>query len=392
MNGIIKRKIAPHFLHVLGMYPIITVIGPRQSGKTTLSRSLLSDWHYVSLEDPDMRSFCINDCKGFLGTYPERTIIDEAQRVPELFSYLQTHVDSVGKNGMYVLTGSQNMHMMESISQSLAGRTSVLKLFPLSYEEQQEGQILPASVDEQIFTGGYPRIFKSAIPPQQFYRDYMDLYVERDVRQLKNIGNLEIFRRFVKLCAGRVGQLLNVQNLADDCGVSATTAKAWLSVLETSFIIYFLHPDYRNFTKRLVKTPKLYFCDTGLACSLLEMHTVSHVSTHYLRGALFENLVINRFRMKSYNCGEEPFLSFWRDKMGIEIDLLTRDSSSLAENSDGLQAWEIKAGATYSEDYFKNIKEWARLANVGHDRCSVIYTGQNMMKTKNGTLVPWDCF
>ena len=385
----IERAITKHFLELLELYPIVTVTGPRQSGKTTLSRAILPDWNYVSLEDPDMRAFCKNDCKGFLETYSEHTIIDEAQRVPELFSYLQTHVDLAHKNGMYVLTGSQNMNMMESISQSLAGRTSVLKLMPFSYEEQCESKILPYGINAQIFTGGYPRIFDSHIPPEQFYKDYIELYVERDVRQLKNIGNLDSFKRFIKLCAGRIGQLLNIQNLADDCGIGATTVKSWLSVLETSFIIYFLQPDYRNFSKRLVKSPKLYFCDTGIACSLLEIENEKQLSSHYLRGSLFENLVINRFRAKAFNYGDEPDLTFWRDKNGVEIDLLSKGKY---DGEQSVRAWEIKAGATYSEDYFKNLARWSQYSGISSDNCSVIYTGQNSMKTKNGMLVPWsDC-
>ncbi len=381
----IQRDISSHLKKLLSMYPVVTVTGPRQSGKTTLVQNLFSDWNYVSLEDPEMRSFCQNDCRGFLDTYSEHTIIDEAQRVPSLFSYLQTHIDSKNKNGIYILTGSQNLNMMESISQSLAGRTSVLKLFPLSYEEQKNGGVLPDSVNEQIFTGGYPRIFNSHIPPEQFYKDYIELYVERDVRQLKNIGNLETFTRFVKLCAGRIGQLLNIQNLADDCGIGATTAKSWISILETSFVIYFLQPDYRNFSKRLVKSPKMYFCDTGLACSLLEIKDYKQLDTHYLRGNLFENLVINRFRMKSFNTGNDPVLNFWRDKNGVEIDLITQNGSG--DNS--IMAWEIKAGATYSEDYFKNLKLWSLYSGLSAENCSVVYTGQNALKTKNGALVPW---
>lgn len=382
----IKREITDHFHELLGLYPLVTVTGPRQSGKTTLARSSLPDWDYVSLEDPDMRAFCKNDCKGFLQSYAERTIIDEAQRVPELFSYLQSHVDLAHKNGMYVLTGSQNMNMMQGISQSLAGRTSVLKLMPFSYEEQRDAGILPESVDAQIFTGGYPRIFDSHIPPAQFCKDYIELYVERDVRQLKNIGDLDTFKRFVKLCAGRIGQLLNVQNLADDCGIGATTAKSWLSVLETSFIIFFLQPDYRNFSKRLVKSPKLYFCDTGLACSLLEIQDEGQLSSHYLRGNLFENLVMNRFRKGFLNRGEEPRMSFWRDKSGVEIDLLTRSRDAGGEN---IRAWEIKAGATYSEDYFKNLRQWSRFSDVPPESCSVIYTGRNQLKTSSGATIPW---
>lgn len=384
----INRSISQHLIYLLSMYPTVTITGPRQSGKTTLARMLLPEWNYVSLEDPEMREFCTIDCKGFLKTYPEHTIIDEAQRVPALFSYLQTHIDLAGEKGMYVLTGSQNLNMMEAISQSLAGRTSVLKLLPFSYEEQKNANILPDTVEEQIFKGGYPRIFDAHIPPEQFYRDYTNLYVERDVRQLKNIGNLETFTRFVKLCAGRIGQLLNYQNLADDCGIGATTAKEWISLLETSFIIYILKPDYRNYTKRLVKSPKLYFTDTGLACSLLEIQNAEQLKSHYLRGNLFENLAINRFRAASYNSGKEPNLSFWRDKNGIEIDLITNNIS--LEGKELPTAWEIKAGSTYSPDYFKNLKHWARLANAGEDFCKVIYTGETTMQTQYGELASWE--
>ena len=383
----VERKISQQLISLLSMYPTVTVTGPRQSGKTTLARMLLPDWNYVSLEDPEIRAFCINDCKGFLKTYPKHTIIDEAQRVPNLFSYLQTHIDLAGEKGMYVLTGSQNLNMMEAISQSLAGRTSVLTLLPFSYEEQNDAKILPDSIEKQIFTGGYPRIFDAHIPPEQFYRDYINLYVERDVRQLKNIGKLETFTRFVKLCAGRIGQLLNYQNLADDCGIGATTAKEWISLLETSFIIYLLKPDYRNYTKRLVKSPKLYFTDTGLACSLLEVQNAEQLKSHYLRGNLFENLTINRFMAAAYNKGKEPGLSFWRDKNGLEIDLITNSISQ--EGKELPAAWEIKAGATYSPDYFKNLKHWMTLADTQEDSCKVIYTGENNMQTQFGEVVAW---
>lgn len=289
---------------------------------------------------------------------------------------------------MYVLTGSQNLNMMESISQSLAGRTSILKRLPLSYEEQLAEEILPQTIEGQIFTGGYPRIFDAHIPPEQFHRDYVSLYVERDVRQLKNIGNLETFTRFIKLCAGRIGQLLNIQNLADDCGIGATTAKTWISLLETSFVIYLLKPDYRNYTKRLVKSPKLYFTDTALACSLLEIQNSRQLVSHYLRGNLFENLVINRFRASYYNWGKEPPITFWRDKNGMEIDLVTN-----AMSDDGREipvGWEIKSGATYSPDYFKNLRHWASLSGTQPENCRVIYTGTQTMHTQAGMLVPWE--
>lgn len=384
----VKRLISNHLISLLNMYPTVTITGPRQSGKTTLARTMLPDWDYVSLEDPEIREFCLYDCKGFLSTYPERTIIDEVQRVPNLFSYLQTHIDLAGKKSMYVLTGSQNLNLIASISQSLAGRTSIIKLLPFSYEEQKQANILPSSIEEQIFTGGYPRIFDAHIPPEQFYRDYINLYVERDVRQLRNIGDLETFTRFIKLCAGRIGQLLNIQNLADDCGIGATTAKTWISLLETSFIIYLLKPDYRNYTKRIVKSPKLYFADTGLACSLLEIQNAAQLKSHYLRGNLFENLAVNRFRAEAFNQGKEPALSFWRDKNGVEIDLIKNTISDNGKESP--VAWEIKAGETYSPEYFKNLKLWAALSASSSEKCNVIYTGQNKLKTQYGNLLPWD--
>lgn len=387
ISSMISRKISARLQSLLAMYPTVTITGPRQSGKTTLARMLLPDWSYVSLEDPEMRAFCQSDCKGFIRTYPRRTIIDEAQRAPELLSYLQTHVDLAGEKGMYVLTGSQNLNMMEAVSQSLAGRTSVLKLLPLSYEEQRDAGILPETVDAQIFTGGYPRIFDAGIPPGQFHRDYISLYVERDVRQLKNIGDLEAFGRFVRLCAGRIGQLLNIQNLADDCGISASAARSWLSVLETSFVIHLLRPDYRSYTKRLVKSPKLYFTDTGLACSLLVIRDAGQLQSHYLRGSLFENLVINRFRASAFNSGTEPDISFWRDKSGTEIDLIT--NTTAPDGRERPSAWEIKAGATYSPDYFRNLRHWAALAGVDADSCKVIYTGAQAMQTQFGEVLPW---
>ena len=231
----VERKISQQLISLLSMYPTVTVTGPRQSGKTTLARMLLPDWNYVSLEDPEIRAFCINDCKGFLKTYPKYTIIDEAQRVPNLFSYLQTHIDLAGEKGMYVLTGSQNLNMMEAISQSLAGRTSVLTLLPFSYEEQNDAKILPDSIEKQIFTGGYPRIFDAHIPPEQFYRDYINLYVERDVRQLLNIKDTRLFSTFIQLLAGRIGTILDVTSISNDCGISTKTVTEWLSILHTSY-------------------------------------------------------------------------------------------------------------------------------------------------------------
>ena len=310
-------------------YPIVTLTGPRQSGKSTLLRHAFPDYKYVSLEDPDIRLFATEDPRGFLATYPDKTIIDEAQRVPALFSYLQTHTDREGHEGMYLLAGSHNFLLMENISQSLAGRTAILKLLPFSHAEMANGNILSSSINEEIFTGGYPRLYDKHITPSEFYPYYIQTYVERDVRLMKNIGDLSKFIRFIKLCAGRIGQLLNLSSLANECGVAVSTISTWISILEASYICYLLKPDYNNYAKRLVKTPKLYFYDTGLACSLLDIQTAEQVSSHFLRGGLFENLVINEFVKKSYNQGQEPDLTFWRDSTGNEVDLLQHIDGNL---------------------------------------------------------------
>lgn len=379
----IDRKLRTKLLDLVSKYPIVTLTGPRQSGKSTLLRTIFPDYLYVSLEDLDTRLFATEDPRGFLTTYPNKTIIDEVQRVPELFSNLQTHVDKENKEGMYLLAGSHNFLLMESINQSLAGRTAILRLLPFSHDEMKIGNILPNTIDEEIFKGNYPRLYDKNIAPIDFYPFYIQTYVERDVRLIKNIGDLSKFIRFIKLCAGRIGQLLNLSGLANECGVSVSTATAWMSLLEASYIIYLLKPDHNNYAKRLVKSPKLYFYDTGLACSLLEIKSVEQVSTHFLRGGLFENLVINEFVKESLNKGEEPNLTFWRDSTGNEVDLLQTDGGKQ-------KAYEIKSGATYSSDYFKGISKWAKLSGAKPDQCFAIYAGDKSMKTSQGDVIMWD--
>ena len=296
----IERILKQKLLEMTNKYPIVTLTGPRQSGKSTLLKTSFPDYKYVSLEDPDMRLFATDDPKGFLATYPDKTIIDEVQHVPSLFSYIQTYTDNENREGMYLLAGSHNFLLMENVNQSLAGRTAILKLLPFSHREMKEGGILPKNVDEEIFKGAYPRIYDKNIEPDDYYPFYIQTYVERDVRLMRNIGDLSKFIRFLKLCAGRIGQLLNLSSLANECGISVTAATAWISILEASYICYLLRPDFNNYAKRLVKTPKLYFYDTGLACSLLEIQNAEQISTHFLRGGLFENLVINEFIKEAY--------------------------------------------------------------------------------------------
>ena len=378
----IQRLLQTKLSELIQKYPIVTLTGPRQSGKSTLLRYSFPDYKYVSLEDPDIRLFATDDPRGFLSTYPDKTIIDEAQRVPTLFSYIQTHTDKAGKEGMYLLAGSHNFLLMENINQSLAGRTAILKLLPFSHTEMKKGDILPCSIDEEIFKGNYPRLYDKNIAPSDYYPFYVQTYVERDVRLMKNIGDLSKFIRFIKLCAGRIGQLLNLSSLANECGVAVSTISAWISVLEASYLCYLLKPDYNNYAKRLVKTPKLYFYDTGLACSLLDIRTPEQVSTHFLRGGLFENMVINEFIKSSYNRGEEPSLTFWRDSTGNEVDLL--------QYVNGKQyAYEIKSGATFSPDFFKGISKWAKLSGASSDQCYTIYNGDKNMQTSSGGLIKW---
>ena len=379
----VDRTLKTKLLDLGTKYPVITLTGPRQSGKTTLLKHTFPDYEYVSLENIDMRSFAQNDPRGFLASYPSHVIIDEVQQVPQLLSYIQTHVDDKGEVGMYMLAGSQNFLLMESINQSLASRTAILRLLPFSRLELTQAQIAPASLNDQIFMGNYPRLYDKQIAPTDFYPYYIQTYVERDVRQLRNIGELSTFVRFVKLCAGRIGQLLNLSSIANECGISTPTAAAWVSVLEASYICYLLKPDWNNFGKRLVKSPKLYFYDTGLACSLLGIESAKQIDTHYLRGGLFENMIINEFIKQSWNAGKQEDMRFWRDSQGNEIDLLVYNNAQV-------DAYEIKSGQTLSTDYFKGLTKWSGLSGVSTEHLHVIYGGDTCLQTSKGKLVSWE--
>ena len=377
----IHRTLQTALEHLATKYPVITLTGPRQSGKSTLLRHSFPNYHYISLEDLDMREFATNDPRGFLATYPHRVILDEVQRVPSLMSYVQTHVDKTNESGMYLLAGSHNFLLMESVNQSLAGRTAILKLLPFSRCEMLNGGVLPSTINEQIYYGAYPRLYDKGLLPNEFYPYYIQTYVERDVRELKNIGDLSRFTRFIKLCAGRIGQLLNLFSLAVECGISVPTATSWLSVLEASYICYLLRPDWNNFAKRLVKSPKLYFYDTGLACSLLDIKSPEQLDTHYSRGALFENMVINGFIKKAWNEGRETDLRFWRDSQGNEVDLLVYDSG------DAPMAYEIKSGATFHPEFFKGLTKWAAMSGADASSLNVIFGGTTGLQTTNGRLM-----
>lgn len=378
----IKRTISEKIIALQKQYPIITLTGPRQSGKTTLLKQLFAEQlPYISLEDPDMRSFALDDPRGFLRNYPKGAILDEIQRVPNLFSYLQTLTDN-DATLKFILSGSQNFSLLENIGQSLAGRTAILKLFPFSQAELLADNQVFEKFDTPIFQGGYPRIYSQQMNPTDFYPSYIQTYIERDVRQLKNIENLNTFTRFLKLCAGRVGHLLNMQSLANDTGISVNTAKSWFSVLEASYIVYTVQPYFRNFNKRLVKTPKMYFWDTGLLCSLLGISQEEQIPFHFMRGELFENHVITELHKHEIHQGKVPQFYFWRDNNDKEIDILW-------ENGAELIPIEIKSGETFSADYFKTISNLSSLLPFSPDKKYVIYGGNASFNTSQGALLSW---
>lgn len=379
----VERILQSKAIELAQKYPFVVITGPRQSGKSTLARLAFPEYNVVSLEDLDNREFAREDPRGFISTYPDKTIIDEVQRVPSLLSYLQTHCDTVGKEGMYILTGSQNMELMQSVDQSLAGRVGLIHLLPFSKKEMTNGNVLSSGIDSMILKGCYPRIYDKDIPATEYYQNYVRTYIERDVRNIKNITDLSRFVRFLKLCAARVGQLLNMSAIANDCGISVPTVEQWLSVLETSFIIYRLKPDWQNYSKRLVKTPKLYFYDTGIVCSLLDIRTEDQLHTHYLRGSLFENMVVTDYMKESFNRGElDPDITFWRDSTGHEVDMIIR-------NPDGVHAYEIKSSETFNESFLDGLRFWGKLSGTDEHHKSVIYAGRRPENRSDALILPF---
>jgi uncharacterized protein len=373
----IKRHLFEKANTMLGKYPIITITGPRQSGKTTFAKQLRPDYAYVSLEEPDIRLFAQTDPRGFLETHQNGVILDEVQYVPELFSYLQTYTDKRNRNGEYILTGSQNFLLMERITQSLAGRVAIFALLPLSYSELKKSEYAPVNWETYLYKGSYPRLHTHDILPFDFYADYLRTYLERDVRILVNVQNLSLFQRFIQLLAGRTGQLLNQNSLAIEVGVDNKTISAWLSVLETSFIIYRLPPYYNNFNKRIIKSPKVYFYDTGLVAYLLGLRTTSEVDVHFARGALFENLVVNEMMKKFYNKGERPLLYFWNDSQNYEIDLLFDIGAQR-------HAYEIKIGKTINTDFFSGLNQFQKIAP--DTQLHLVYGGDMVQKRSDAMV------
>ena len=380
---VVERTIKAKLTQLLTAFPVVTVTGCRQCGKSTLLRHLLPGYTYISLEDLDVRQMAEEDPRHFISVYSKNVIIDEIQRVPGLLSYIQTHVDSINEAGMYVLTGSHNLLLMESISQSLAGRTGLLTLAPFCVEELRKTALRPKTTNEMLYYGSFPRIYDKHIEPSDFYPSYIQTYIERDVRTLRNITDYSAFTRFLKLCAGRCSQILNVSSLAEDAGITRKTAEAWLSVLEASYIIYLLKPYYKNFGKRIIKNPKLYFYDTGLAASLLGITSAEQMESFYMRGALFENFVVSELLKRRLFAGKSDELYFWRDSNGVEVDVLEEDSLEL-------KAYEIKASETLNTAFFSNIKKIKDLVGLKSENTAVIYSGKSIPASKeNGAYISW---
>lgn len=373
----IHRKAETELRILATQFKAVAVTGPRQSGKTTLVRKVFSNKPYANLENPDIRKFAMEDPRGFLSNYPNGAVLDEVQRVPELFSYLQQILDDQAAHGLFILTGSNNFLLQDSISQSLAGRVGYLFLLPLSLAEIKNRE---ASCNQLIFKGGYPALYNETTDTVKFYANYIRTYIERDVRLLKNITDLFAFERFLRLCAGRIGQLLNMSSLAVEVGVDVKTIGSWIGILETSFIVFRLQPYHKNFNKRIVKMSKLYFYDTGLAIALMGVENVSQLALHPFRGSLFENLVIVDFLKRRYNKGKSNNLFFWRDNTGNEIDLLIKRENQRIPV-------EIKSGHTISNDFFKGIRFWNKLTKT--EGGFLIYGGDMVQNRSNGiTAVP----
>jgi len=391
-----RRHLGAYLLRDARYYPVLTLTGPRQSGKTTLARATFSSYSYVSLETIDQRRFAREDPRGFLMQFRSPVIIDEVQHAPDLMSYIQASVDEDPTPGRFILTGSHNFLLMSRVSQTLAGRCGILNLMPFSRAEledqEQPDPISPTALFSNrttrldlwptLRTGFYPRIHDRQIPPDVWLPDYLQTYLERDVRSLSNIGDLETFERFLALCAGRSAQLLNFSGLASDCGVSVDTARRWISVLKTSFIVFLLAPHHRNFNKRVVKNPKLYFHDTGLLCQLLGIRDAGQIVSHPLRGAIFENHVVAEVAKSYLHHRRTLPLFFWRDRTGHEIDLLIEESGLL-------YPVEIKSGHTMSPDMLDGLLWWTKLAGLPPNTATLVYGGNDAFTRADVAVRPW---
>ena len=363
-------------------FKIVAIIGPRQAGKTTLAREVFADRPYVSLEAPDDLQFARDDPRRFLAQYDQGAVIDEAQRCPELFSYLQGIVDSRKEPGQFVLTGSQHFGLMERLTQSLAGRVGFLRLLPFSLAELAKAGRVPESLDGMLFQGGYPPLYDQPVVPERWLDAYLTTYVERDVRQLVNVRDLGAFQRFVRLCAGSIGRLVNLSRIGSNAGIDQKTVSSWLGILESSFIVFRLQPHHRNFRKRLVKSPKLYFYDVALAVRLLGVDAADQIATHPLRGELFENWVVSELLKGRSVRGKSDNLCFWRSHVGHEVDVV-------AEHANSLMPVDVKSGATIAADWFDALDRWVELAGAVAENPTLVYGGDRRQSRRNIDVLPW---
>jgi len=376
----IKREAESELINLARQFKAVAIVGPRQSGKTTLTRYVFSDKPYVSLENPDIRKFALEDPRGFLSQYETGAVIDEIQRVPGLFSYLQQILDEDNTRGKFILTGSNNFLLQENISQSLAGRIAYLYLLPFTVSELSGMEL--NEINKMMFRGFYPPLYDQPVEPDKWYPNYIRTYIERDVRQIKNITDLNAFERFLRLCAGRTGQLLNMNSLAIETGVDNKTISSWIGILESSFIILRLQPHHNNFNKRIVKMPKIYFYDTGLACALLGIQNSEQLNYHPLYGSLFENYVIGELVKYRFNRAKNNNLFFWRDNTGHEIDVI-------ADTPERLFPVEIKSGQTITDKFFESILWWFKIS--GEKKGAVVYSGETYQKRSNNIeVIPWN--
>lgn len=382
-ESFVKRNMRSTMLQARDKFPVLGLTGPRQSGKTTLLKNSFPDYEYVSLEDPDVRQFAGSDPRGFLERYPRNVIIDEVQRVPELFSYLQTRVDALGEMGIYVLSGSQNFHLMSNITQTLAGRIALFKLLPFDFSELKSAGLLPQEFTELCIRGSYPAIYDRKIDPSAYYRNYLQTYIEKDVTALINIRDLRSFRTFLSVCATRSGRLLNLNAIANECNISQPTAQAWLSVLESSYIVFLLQPYYKNFNKRQIKSPKLYFYDTGLLCHLLRFKTSDALFKSRIKGNIFETLMVSEMMKNAFHHDLSRDYYFWRDSNGREIDLLFEDS-------DCISIFEIKAGKTINPSFFENMDLFETFVTPTAVQKTLIYGGNESQHRTKYEVQGWN--
>jgi len=383
---IFERNISPLLISAAQSFPVTVLTGPRQSGKTTLLKHLFPQYTYINLEAPDSLLKVKSDPRGYLASTKGPWIIDEAQRLPELFSYIQVYLDENNAAGQFILSGSQNFQLLEKISQTLAGRAAILELLPLTYDEfLSHKKMEQKKVWDYVYHGAYPRPYQENLDHQLWYNSYIRTYLERDVRDIMKVRDLSKFQLFLKLCAGRHGQLLNIESLAVDCGISGTAATQWFSILEASYICYRLRPYRKNYNKRLVKTPKLFFYDSAIVCHLLEIESPQHLAMHVSRGHIFEGFILSEI-IKSYtNRGREAPVYFWRDHSGLEVDIIV-------ERPENISAIEVKSGMTFDRDFLTSLKKWQTISGTDFKNLQLIYAGSEPFIHQDISILPWDNF